>query len=77
LCDFVDHIYPIDLEIKDITDTSYTKNNTDSTKNISETDIINMLEFFIDNIFAMFGEPIFLDHICPTDLEIKDTTDTS
>ena len=31
----------------------------DSTKRLSETDIINTLEFLIDNIFVMFGEPIF------------------
>jgi hypothetical protein len=29
------------------------KNHSDSTKKFSETDIINMLEFLIDNIFAM------------------------
>jgi hypothetical protein len=29
--------------------------HSDSTKKFSETDIINMLEFLIDNIFAMFG----------------------
>ena len=31
----------------------------DSTKKLSETDIIKMLEFLIDNIFVMFGGPIF------------------
>jgi hypothetical protein len=30
-----------------------------STKKFSETNIINMLEFFIDNIFVMFGERVF------------------
>jgi len=30
------------------------KNKTDSTKKISQTDIIKMLEFLIDNIFVMF-----------------------
>ena len=31
------------------------RKHSDSTKRFSETDIINMLEFLIDNIFAMFG----------------------
>ena len=31
------------------------KKNTDSSKKFSETDIINMLDFLIDNIFVMFG----------------------
>ena len=31
------------------------KPHSDSTKKFSETDIINMLEFLIDNILAMFG----------------------
>ena len=35
------------------------KNNTDSTKKFSETDIFNMLEFLIDNIFFMFGGLVF------------------
>ena len=30
-----------------------------STKKFSETDIFNMLEFLIDNIFAMFGGRVF------------------
>jgi hypothetical protein len=34
-------------------------NYSDSTKKFSETDIINMLEFLIDNIFAMFGGRVF------------------
>ena len=29
--------------------------HSDSTKMFSKTDIINLLEFVIDNIFAMFG----------------------
>ena len=37
---------------------SKTKKHADSTKNFSETDI-NMLEFFIDNIFAMLGGYVF------------------
>ena len=35
------------------------KNHSDSTKRFSETDIINMLEFLIDNIFATFGGRVF------------------
>ena len=35
------------------------KHHSDSTKKFSETDIFNMLEFFIDKIFAMFGERVF------------------
>jgi hypothetical protein len=35
------------------------KNHSDSTKMFSETDIINMLEFYIDNIFCMFGGRVF------------------
>ena len=31
----------------------------DSTKEFSETDIINMLEFLIDNIFLIFGGRVF------------------
>ena len=30
------------------------KNHSDSTKKFSEADIINMIEFLIDNIYAMF-----------------------
>ena len=30
-----------------------------SNKKFSETDIFNMLEFLIDNIFAMFGGRVF------------------
>ena len=33
----------------------FAKNHSDSTKMFSETDIINMLEFLIDNIFVIFG----------------------
>ena len=33
----------------------FVKHHSDSTKMFSETDIFNMLEFLIDNIFAMFG----------------------
>jgi len=36
------------------------KENTDSNKKLSETDIkINMLECLIDNIFAMFSGHVF------------------
>jgi len=46
--------------LKEKKTTTKNKNNTDSTKKFSETDIINMLEFFfIDNIFAMFGGRVF------------------
>jgi hypothetical protein len=31
------------------------KPHSDSTKKLSETDLINMLEFLIDSIFAMLG----------------------
>jgi hypothetical protein len=34
----------------------FAKSHSDSTKMFSETDIINMLEFLIDNIFVIFGE---------------------
>jgi hypothetical protein len=37
----------------------FAKTKFDSTKMFSETDIINMLEFLIDNIFAMFGGLFF------------------
>jgi len=35
------------------------KSYFDSTKKFSETDIIKMLEFFIDNMFAMFDGRVF------------------
>jgi hypothetical protein len=35
------------------------RKKTLTTKQFSETDIINMLEFFIDNIFVMFGGRVF------------------
>jgi hypothetical protein len=35
------------------------KNHFDSTKKLSDTDIITMLEFLINNIFIMFGERVF------------------
>jgi hypothetical protein len=33
----------------------FVKQHSDSTKKLSEIDVINLLEFLIDNIFAMFG----------------------
>ena len=35
------------------------KKNSDSSKKVSETDIILMLEFFIDNILVLFGGRAF------------------
>ena len=35
------------------------QNHSDSTKKFSETDIINMLKFLIDNIFVIFGGLVF------------------
>jgi hypothetical protein len=35
------------------------KNNTDSSKEFSEIDISNMLEFLIENIFATLGGRVF------------------
>ena len=41
-------------------DISYFVNNhSDSTRKFSETDIITMLKFVIDNIYAMFGGRVF------------------
>jgi hypothetical protein len=37
----------------------FCKNHSDYTKKFAETDIINMLEFLIDNIFVMFGGRVF------------------
>ena len=37
----------------------FVKHHSDSTKRFSETDIFNMLEFLIDNIFGMFGGRVF------------------
>ena len=34
-------------------------NQSDSTQKLSETDVINLLEFLIDNIFAMLGGRVF------------------
>jgi hypothetical protein len=35
------------------------KKHSNSTKKFSETDIINLLEFLIDNIFVIFGGRVF------------------
>jgi hypothetical protein len=37
----------------------FIENHSDSTKNFYETDIINMLEFLIDNIVVLFGGHVF------------------
>ena len=37
----------------------FVKHHSDSTKTFSETDILNMLEILIDNIFAMFSGRVF------------------
>ena len=37
----------------------FVKHHSDSTKTFSETDIISMVEFLIDNIFVMFGGRVF------------------
>ena len=37
----------------------FVKNHSDSNKKISETDIIKMLDFLIDNIFDTFGGHVF------------------
>jgi hypothetical protein len=37
----------------------FVKNHSDSAKKFSETDIINMLEFLIDNIFVILGGRVF------------------
>ena len=37
----------------------YVNNHSDSTKQFSETDIFKMLEFLIDNTFAMIGGHVF------------------
>ena len=38
----------------------FVKHYSDSTKKFAETDIFNMLEFLIDNIFAMFGGRVLI-----------------
>ena len=39
----------------------FVKHHSDSTIKFSEIDIFNMLEFLINNIFAMFGAPLLAD----------------
>jgi hypothetical protein len=41
----------------------FVKHHSDSTKKFSETDIFNMLEFLIDNIFVLFGGRVFLQTV--------------
>jgi hypothetical protein len=41
----------------------FVKHHSDSTKKFSETDIFNMLEFFIDNIFVMFDGRVFQQRV--------------
>ena len=47
-------------------DRSYFVKNkySDSTKKFSETDIINMLEFLIDNIYVIFYGRVFQQTVC-------------
>jgi hypothetical protein len=42
----------------------FVKKHSDSTKKFSETDIINILEFLIDNIFVIFGGRVFQQTVC-------------
>jgi hypothetical protein len=37
----------------------FVKHHSDYTNKFSETDIFNMLEFLIDNIFVIFGGRVF------------------
>jgi hypothetical protein len=37
----------------------FVNNHSDSTKELSETEIINMLEFFIENTFAILSGRVF------------------
>ena len=37
----------------------FVRHHSDSTKMFSETDIINMLDFLLDNIFVFFGGRVF------------------
>ena len=47
------------IEILSCSHRTFGENHSDSTKMFSETDIINMLEFLIDNIFVIFGWRVF------------------
>jgi hypothetical protein len=55
------------------TDRSYfLQHLSDSTKKLSETDIFNMLEFLIHNIFVIFGGRVFQDgyKLCSSSLQL-------
>jgi len=41
----------------------FVKHHSDSTKKFPETDIFNMLELLIDNIFVLFGRSVFLQTV--------------
>jgi hypothetical protein len=41
----------------------FVKHHSDSTIKFSETDIINMFEFLIDNIFVIFGGRVFQQRV--------------
>jgi hypothetical protein len=43
----------------------FVKHHSDSTKEFSEIDIFNTLEFLIDNIFVMFGGRVFQQTVGP------------
>jgi hypothetical protein len=53
-------------------DLYFVKHLSDSTKKLSETDIFNMLEFLIHNIFAMFVGRVFQDEykLCSSPLQL-------
>jgi hypothetical protein len=42
----------------------FVKHHSDSTKKFSETDIFNMLECLIDNVFDMFDGRVFQQTVC-------------
>ena len=44
---------------RDISYFVFKKKRSDTTKKLSETDIFNMLEVLIDNIFVIFGGRVF------------------
>ena len=41
----------------------FVKEHSDSKNKYTEDDIVNMLEFLVDNIFVVFGEKVF-QHLC-------------
>jgi hypothetical protein len=49
----------IKIRLNKIKNSPFIRNHSDSTKYFSDTDIINMLEFLIDNIFVIFGGRVF------------------